>query len=70
MADISDSDTFAIWVEIIPLNVSSGSYITSYPVMTPFWSMSGTGPQVTMMEVEDNICVIIFTGALAGTAQK
>ena len=51
---------------MLPLNVSSGSYITSYSVMIPFWSMAGTGPQVTMMEVEEFTNAVTFTGELEG----
>ena len=61
--------TVTISIPIVLLNVSSGSYITSYSVMIPFWSMSGTGPQVTMMEVDDNTVAVVLTGGLAGTSE-
>ena len=61
--------TVTISIPMVLLNVSSGSYITSYSVMIPFWFMSGTGPQVTMMEVDDIANAMVITGALSGTSE-
>ena len=61
--------TVTISIPMVLLNVSSGSYITSYSVMTPFWSMAGTGSQVTMIEVDDTAVAIVMVGGLAGTSE-
>ena len=41
--------------------------MTSYMVMTPFWSIGGTSSHVTSIVVEDSAIALTFSGGLPGT---
>ena len=62
--------TLMAFILMESLNVSSGSYITSYSVMIPFWSIGETGPHLTVTSVDDNAVAVELIGALAGTIVK
>ena len=62
--------TLMAFILMESLNVSSGSYITSYSVMIPFWSMGRTGSQVTIISVDDTAVAMELRGALAGAISK
>ena len=46
--------------EISPPNVISGVYPTSYWMIIPFWSISGTGSQVTRISVDEIVETATF----------
>ena len=42
---------------------------TIYPVMRPFWCISGISFQLTRMEVEDKLVAIMLSGGAEGTVK-
>ena len=41
--------------------------MTSYMLMTPFWSIGGTSSHITAIFVEDSTIAVTFSGGLPGT---
>ena len=56
-------------VPIAPEKTSSGAYITSYMVMTPFWSIGRTSSHITMRVVAELAVPVTFSGGLEGTVE-
>ena len=70
MTAVFGAVTLTMLIPMESLNVSSGSYVTSYSVMMPFWSMGGIGPQVTVMVVEESASAVTLTGELEGADEN
>ena len=62
--------TFTNPVPIASTKTSSGVYITSYMVMTPFWSMGITSSHITTIVVEELAFAVTFSGGPAGTGEE
>jgi len=60
----------AIRVPIAPRKVLEGVYMTSYMVIIPFWFISGTSFQDTLIAVEDTVTACTLFGGASGTGKQ